>query len=128
MTECTCISLINGHHPDCPYLKRPTELGYVDGDACNRNGCTGIIELEPSENCSCHICAPCSSCTAPRMFCPECEWHERDDICETCNGDGYVVVHNKIVTDAHTKWERTAIETLRNECPECNGTGVNPRC
>lgn len=55
------------------------ELGYCEGDVCHRNGCTGIIEVYPPENCSCHISPPCGSCTAPRAYCPKCDWQEKDD-------------------------------------------------
>ena len=55
------------------------ELGYEEGSTCNRDGCTGVIAMHRSENCSCHISPPCGSCTAPRGFCPECEWQEKDD-------------------------------------------------
>lgn len=55
------------------------DLGYAEGDTCNRNGCAGVIDIHPSENCSCHISPPCWSCTSPRCFCPECDWHEKDD-------------------------------------------------
>ncbi len=55
------------------------ELGYAEGDACNRNGCAGVIDTHPSENCSCHISAPCWSCASLRNFCPECDWQEKDD-------------------------------------------------
>lgn len=51
--------------------------GYGEGDVCERNGCKGIIDSQPSENCSCFQCAPCSSCTSPRNFCPVCDWHEK---------------------------------------------------
>lgn len=55
------------------------ELGFCEGDVCARSGCEGIIETAPSENCSCHLSAPCSACTAPRLFCPECDWQEADE-------------------------------------------------
>jgi len=55
------------------------EVGYIEGEVCGRNCCIGIIDTHPSDNCSCHLCAPCSSCTAPRNFCPECDWQEEDD-------------------------------------------------
>ena len=51
--------------------------GYVEGEVCGRNGCQGIIDMHPSENCSCHINPPCSSCTDPRNFCPLCGWEEK---------------------------------------------------
>lgn len=53
--------------------------GYAEGDVCARSGCTGIIASHAVKDCYCHICAPCSNCTAPRNFCPECDWHEAND-------------------------------------------------
>lgn len=61
------------------------QYGYQAGDACRRpdasrvRACGGIIEERPVENCSCHISPPCSACTAPREYCPECGWDARDD-------------------------------------------------
>lgn len=55
------------------------EVGQVEGETCNRNGCTGTIALRPIENCSCHISPPCSACTAPNEYCPECDWQAIDD-------------------------------------------------
>ena len=54
-------------------------LGFAEGEACGRNGCNGCIEVAPPENCSCHLSPPCASCTAPRAFCPECDWLEADE-------------------------------------------------
>lgn len=54
-------------------------FGYQKGDVCGRNGCTGIIkEREVSGCCSCHLSAPCSYCTTPRGYCPECGWDSAD--------------------------------------------------
>ncbi|WP_031254266.1 hypothetical protein [Curvibacter lanceolatus] len=53
--------------------------GFCEGDTCGRDGCTGVINVHPSENCSCHISPPCHSCTSPRNFCPECGWEEADE-------------------------------------------------
>jgi len=50
------------------------EFGLYEGDVCNRNSCKGVIEEHPVENCSCHINPPCSACTEPREYCPECGW------------------------------------------------------
>lgn len=55
------------------------EFGYLEGDTCRRNGCEGTIQERPVENCSCHLYPPCSSCTAPRAYCDECEWDEADE-------------------------------------------------
>ena len=54
-------------------------IGFCEGDECGRNGCNGVIKEHPVENCSCHINPPCSACTAPRGFCPTCEWEESED-------------------------------------------------
>lgn len=55
------------------------DLGYVEGDACNRDGCTGIIALHDVENCSCHLHAPCAAHMDQSHFCPVCGWEEKDD-------------------------------------------------
>lgn len=54
-------------------------IGVCEGDICGRQGCRGIINEHPPENCSCHINPPCSACTSPCAFCPSCEWEEKDD-------------------------------------------------
>lgn len=54
-------------------------VGYGEGETCGRDGCVGVIDMHPVENCSCHISPPCSACTDPRNFCPECDWEEADD-------------------------------------------------
>jgi len=53
---------------------------FYEGDTCGRDGCAGVIATHPPKNCSCHISPPCSSCTDPRNFCPECDWEEADDV------------------------------------------------
>lgn len=55
------------------------ETGQLEGETCNRDGCAGIIEERPAEDCSCHINPPCPACTAPRESCPECGWEATDD-------------------------------------------------
>nr|AGY30877.1 hypothetical protein [uncultured bacterium] len=56
------------------------DYGTCEGDTCKRRGCKGVIETHPVENCSCHIAPPCSACTAPRNYCPVCDWEEADDV------------------------------------------------
>jgi hypothetical protein len=56
-----------------------TQAGYGEGDTCNRKGCVGVIATHPSEGCSCHIRPPCNACTAPRNFCPVCDWEEANE-------------------------------------------------
>ena len=53
--------------------------GIEHGDTCNRDGCGGIIEVSPIENCSCHITAPCSGCSDQVLYCPECGWDSDDE-------------------------------------------------
>jgi hypothetical protein len=55
------------------------EYGLCEGDTCKRDGCRGVIETHPVKNCSCHISPPCSACTSPRNYCPDCAWEEADD-------------------------------------------------
>jgi hypothetical protein len=56
-----------------------SDFGFCEGDTCNREGCEGVIQMRRAENCSCHLNAPCSACTAPRQFCDTCEWDEADE-------------------------------------------------
>ena len=56
-----------------------SDLGYAEGDTCNRKGCKGVIALHDTEGCYCHINAPCRACTSPRGYCPDCDWQEKDD-------------------------------------------------
>lgn len=57
------------------------EIGYLEGERCNRNGCNGIIdEYESEYGCSCHLGnAPCGHCTTSREFCPECDWEGMEE-------------------------------------------------
>jgi hypothetical protein len=58
----------------------PKEPGWCEGDTCNRDGCDGVIETHPPDNCSCHMgMPPCSACTDPRFYCPKCDWEEADE-------------------------------------------------
>ncbi|WP_024695382.1 hypothetical protein [Pseudomonas syringae] len=56
-----------------------SELGYCEGDTCNREGCEGVIELEPVKDCSCHIAAPCWPHENADMYCRDCGWRAADD-------------------------------------------------
>jgi hypothetical protein len=67
-------------------------FGYLEGDTCGREGCSGVIVTDPVRNCSCHLYAPCSQCTEDRNRCPECEWQGKDEVivndyrCHEVNG------------------------------------------
>jgi len=50
------------------------QFGCIEGEVCNRNGCKGIIQEHPPENCSCHIAPPCGACVKDRHYCPVCDW------------------------------------------------------
>jgi hypothetical protein len=54
-------------------------IGTWEGESCNRNGCTGIIELHPIDGCSCHINPPCSACVGQTAFCQQCGWDEDEE-------------------------------------------------
>lgn len=55
------------------------DFGDEDGAVCGRNGCGGIIQERPIENCSCHISPPCGACTTPREWCPVCDWSAEEE-------------------------------------------------
>jgi len=53
---------------------------HEEGDECPEKGCSGILDWPETENCSCHICPPCSSCTDKVLVCNDCCWEdERPD-------------------------------------------------
>lgn len=84
------------------------ELGYFKGEACNRNGCKGIIEEHEKEgSCTCHINPPCTYCTTPSEYCPECGWDAKDEQAE------YLKEYSKI--QAPTTYQYKADEQLFNE-------------
>ena len=56
-----------------------TEHGHTKGEVCRRNRCQGVIDETDVEGCSCHISPPCGACVEDRAFCPECDWHGKDD-------------------------------------------------
>jgi hypothetical protein len=56
------------------------EEGYLEGETCNREGCTGIIqEIEKEGSCSCHINPPCGYCTEQNAYCEECGWDAKEE-------------------------------------------------
>jgi hypothetical protein len=56
------------------------ELGYLKGEICNRNNCTGVIEEYDKEGgCSCHINPPCGYCTEPNTYCENCGWDGKEE-------------------------------------------------
>lgn len=54
-------------------------VGISEGSVCARDGCEGIMEIKPAENCSCHISPPCSACTDASLWCPECEYEIEEE-------------------------------------------------
>lgn len=46
--------------------------GTHEGHKCNVDGCEGILEFPPVENCSCHISPPCGACTDNLLTCNIC--------------------------------------------------------
>lgn len=57
-----------------------SELGYLEGEICNRDGCEEPISLKEVEGgCSCHINPPCTYCMTPREHCTECGWDAQEE-------------------------------------------------
>ena len=71
-----------GHLPDGTYECSCGHCGEVigveEGATCNRANCRGIIRFSRSENCSCHISAPCPSCMEVHLECPVCGWRDEE--------------------------------------------------
>lgn len=68
--------------------KKRIEEGYCKGDTCNRDGCKGIIEEHDIDGCcSCHSNPPCSYCTTPKEYCPECDWDAEEEAREYYNAN-----------------------------------------
>ena len=85
-----------------------SNFGYCEGDTCLRNGCKGIIERHPVNNCSCHLSAPCCACTEPSGYCDDCGWEESED--EIIND--YVVSTDK-ATGAYRSWEPRKLDPTK---------------
>jgi len=67
------------------------EYGYAEGDVCGRGGCEGVIHVERTEPCSCHINPPCFACVEAPAICNVCGWDERED--PTCVRDYDTLVY-----------------------------------
>lgn len=57
------------------------DFGYLGGETCARDGCLGIIKQASSDSgCFCHTSnPPCSHCTTPREYCPNCDWDAKEE-------------------------------------------------
>lgn len=84
------------------------DIGYAEGETCNRNGCNGTIDIHPAENCSCHISPPCGACTSPRAFCQECYWEESE---EHVINDYVVQVDRE--TGVYKSWEPRPLDNTK---------------
>ncbi len=51
-----------------------SNLGTAEGEVCGRDGCAGVIELTPVDDCACHISPPCFQHENQTFCCPVCEW------------------------------------------------------
>jgi hypothetical protein len=54
------------------------KIGHEEGELCGREGCDGRIAYTKPDGCSCHISAPCSSCTSTYLHCPDCGWEAEE--------------------------------------------------
>jgi hypothetical protein len=62
-------------------MRKIIEPGCLIDEICYRDGCKGTIEeLDTDRSCSCHINPPCSVCTEPREYCPECGWMASEEV------------------------------------------------
>lgn len=52
-------------------LEQHLNIGTEEGSICNRR-CNGVMAISTSENCSCHINAPCGLCEENRPVCTMC--------------------------------------------------------
>ena len=87
--------------------------GIFEGEMCNRDGCTGVIEAYDKDGCcSCHTCAPCSYCTTQTEYCPKCGWSAEEEQ-HTYIEEYYS--HNS--TDEKPRARKTG-EQLYNELPD----------
>jgi hypothetical protein len=64
-------------------------FGFEEGEKCSRDRCPGIIKLQKSDNCSCHLSAPCSACMSRTLHCPDCDWIAEEE----CFNDHVLTVH-----------------------------------
>ena len=64
------------------YVGMEESLGYIEGEQCNRNGCTGVLYMkEQNGECTCHMGhPPCSFCVNSIGCCSKCEWNETDSL------------------------------------------------
>ena len=49
------------------------EIGWCEGEVCNRNGCDGVMEkIDDGRGCTCFIVSPCSHCVDMLFECNKC--------------------------------------------------------
>lgn len=48
------------------------KIGLEEDDACNRDGCDGVMELGDVEDCLCHLSPPCQACMTTPFKCNKC--------------------------------------------------------
>lgn len=53
-------------------MKDEPNIGTLEGERCNRDGCDGVMEVEKPNGCSCHINPPCHVCMDAAIYCPKC--------------------------------------------------------
>jgi len=99
------------------------EPGYLFGEKCGREECTGVIGLHDSEldGCSCHINPPCSYCTESREYCPECDWEAGDEVDISSESATIVPIDwykEKPLDKTKIDWR---VKGHSNSTMECNG-------
>ncbi len=55
------------------------KVNIEEGGRCPRKTCSGKMEFQRDESCSCHIHPPCSACVNAVLTCNRCGWNIFDD-------------------------------------------------
>jgi hypothetical protein len=107
--------------------------GEEEGEVCNRHftggiecshqkdRCTGIIALHEIEGCSCHTSPPCSACTEPREYCPECGWEASQEY----KMNGYSI---QVENGLYKRWERTPLDPTKISYHIESHTNASQKC
>ena len=54
------------------------DVNWEEGEKCPDEKCSGYLNFQEPENCSCHINPPCSACMSAELECNVCGIKESD--------------------------------------------------
>lgn len=71
--------------------------GEYEGEACNRDSCTGTMEIQ-QESCYCGATStpPCSACENSICVCDTCSWDAEEDFTVEVEEDSTVEVSPQV--------------------------------